>query len=327
MENALKQAVYEIWDHRKRILQFVAAATLFAFVLSFALPNQYRAMTTILPESGQSKASTLGGLADLAALAGVSTNEGKISKLYPTILTSETILQSILYNRYVVAGNTDSVDLIQFWGLDRSNPTKALEQGIAILRARLDASVDFRTDVVTVTVVMESPELAAETLNRLVHAMDRFLRESKRTNASEQRSWIGTRLIEVKDELSRAENNLKGFREKNRRILDSPQLLLEQDRLARQVQINSTVYVELTKQYEIARIEELKNIPLVNVLDPARPPAAKHQPKHLLIVATTLGISLLAAIFYVAFRKQFIAMVLLYLPYLPSRRTSADRKI
>jgi uncharacterized protein involved in exopolysaccharide biosynthesis len=169
---------------------------------------------------------------------------------------------------------------------------------------------------------MESPELAAEILNRLVHSMDRYLRESKQSNASEQRTWIGTRLAEMKGDLARAENDLKAFREKNRRVSDSPQLLLEQERLMRQVQINSTVFIELTKQYEIARIEELKNIPVVNVLDPARLPATKYQPKRILIAGTTFGISLLVAVFAVAFWKQFGGLIL---SYLPLRRPFADK--
>ena len=66
------------------------------------------------------------------------------------------------------------------------------------------------------------------------------------TNASEQRKWIEARLTEVKEDLEKSENRLKEFREKNRRIVDSPQfspkrcisgLLLEQERLIRDVQI------------------------------------------------------------------------------------------
>jgi uncharacterized protein involved in exopolysaccharide biosynthesis len=52
-------------------------------------------------------------------------------------------------------------------------------------------------------------------------------------------------------------------------------LMMEQERFAREVEINSTVFIELKKQLEIAKIEEIKNIPLINVLDPARPPAKK----------------------------------------------------
>jgi uncharacterized protein involved in exopolysaccharide biosynthesis len=313
-ENLIRRAVQCVWDRRKRIVQFVSATTLIAFGLTFLQPEMYRAETTLLPDVAQSKSSVLGGLADIAAAAGVSTSEGKITKLYPTILSSETILRTALTSPYVLRSRPDSIDLYELWGLDKSNPERAFERALQLLRARLDANVDFRTDVVSVTVVMEYPDLAAQILNRLVEAMDRFLRESRRTNASEQRTWIGTRLKEVKGDLEKSENTLKEFREKNRRIADSPQLLLEQDRLLRQVEINSSVFIELTKQYEIAKIEELRNIPLVNVLDMARPPVVKDRPKRVQTTVVAFLVSTFVAIFAVVVWKQFGSQIKQLIP-------------
>ena len=54
----------------------------------------------------------------------------------------------------------------------------------------------------------------------------------------------------MKEDLTKAENRLKEFREKNRQVL-SPQLLLEQERLIRDVQINATIYIELAEALEI----------------------------------------------------------------------------
>jgi uncharacterized protein involved in exopolysaccharide biosynthesis len=122
------------------------------------------------------------------------------------------------------------------------------------------------------------------------------MRWKKITNASEQRKWIETRLKQVEQDLRNSEEQLKDFREKNRRVLDSPELLLQQQRLARAVEINSTLFIELKKQYELAKIEEIKNIPIVNVLDPARAPVRKAGPKRatntvLMFLLTLVGTS------------------------------------
>ena len=45
------------------------------------------------------------------------------------------------------------------------------------------------------------------------------------------------------------------------------------------VQINSTLYIELKKQYELTKIEEIKNIPIVNMMDAGRPAAKKEKPQ------------------------------------------------
>jgi uncharacterized protein involved in exopolysaccharide biosynthesis len=62
-------------------------------------------------------------------------------------------------------------------------------------------------------------------------------------------------------------------------VTDSPQLTLEQQRLLREVTVKSTIVIELKKQYELAKIDEIKNISVVNILDPARPPVKKERPK------------------------------------------------
>lgn len=71
--------------------------------------------------------------------------------------------------------------------------------------------------------------------------------------------------------------------------------------LARQAKINETVYEVLTKQYELAKVEEAKEIPTIKVLDEAIPPERKAWPPRSLIVllgtiaAFCLGLTWLAA--------------------------------
>ena len=101
----------------------------------------------------------------------------------------------------------------------------------------------------------------------------------------------------MKQDLTKAENTLKEFRERNRQVL-SPQLLLEQERLIRDVQINATIYTELRKQFELVKIEEVKNIPVINVMDSARAPARKDKPKRATIVVTVFIISFICSIGY-----------------------------
>ena len=43
--------------------------------------------------------------------------------------------------------------------------------------------------------------------------------------------------------------------------------MLGQERLIRDVQIDSILYIGLKKQYEIIRIEEMKNIPIITEMD------------------------------------------------------------
>ena len=108
----------------------------------------------------------------------------------------------------------------------------------------------------------------------------------------------------MKQDLTKAENTLKEFREKNRQVL-SPQLLLEQERLIRDVQINATIYTELRKQYEIVKIEEVKNIPIINIMDTARAPAKKDKPKRAIIVLSVFFLSFFSSVGYTIVKHQY----------------------
>ena len=55
--------------------------------------------------------------------------------------------------------------------------------------------------------------------------------------------------------------------------------------LYRRMKVQETVYELLSQQYELARIEEAKEIPTVNVIDPANLPEKKSWPPRLLIIA------------------------------------------
>ena len=62
--------------------------------------------------------------------------------------------------------------------------------------------------------------------------------------------FISERLIDVQSELSQAETKLKIFREQNLQINLSPSLLLRQERLQRELEIQTQVYISLRQQYE-----------------------------------------------------------------------------
>ena len=60
----------------------------------------------------------------------------------------------------------------------------------------------------------------------------------------------------VKGDLESSEQTLKAFNEQNRQI-SSPALQLEQERLARDVEIQKGIYLTLKQQFELAKIEEV----------------------------------------------------------------------
>jgi uncharacterized protein involved in exopolysaccharide biosynthesis len=65
---------------------------------------------------------------------------------------------------------------------------------------------------------------------------------------------------------------MEHFLETNRQYRQSPQLILEWGRLQRQVDMRNQIYTSLLNAYETARIEEVKDLPVINIIEPPEVP-------------------------------------------------------
>ncbi len=275
----LQEILIPIWANRKRILLISFVVALVTLGINFLLPVYYKSTATLLPETQKDKLSALGQFADIANLAGVSVPGSEIARLYPTIVNSETILRSVIFKKYKTEEFPDSTTLLDYFDFDEETEQKKVSRAINQMRDLLDASYEAKTSIVHLNLEMQESELSAVVLNEIIAQLDEFMRKKRLANASEQVRWLSVRIGDVSEELKEAEEDLRRFREANRQVSFSPQLSVQQERLIRNVQVNSAIYVELRKQMELARLEEVKNTTIVNVLDVAQPPVKKGRPK------------------------------------------------
>jgi len=99
-------------------------------------------------------------------------------------------------------------------------------------------------------------------------------------------------IVLFKLELNSAEESLKNFRERNRRIENSPSLQLEEQRLLREVNVLTSVFTTLKQQLETSKIEEVKKSKYVVIIDPPYVPLERTSPKRkkMVILAGVIGI-------------------------------------
>jgi tyrosine-protein kinase Etk/Wzc len=290
----LSEMLAPAWQHRKVVLGVALGLAVVTGILNFAVFDlTYKATASLLPETEKGKLGAMSQFSGLAQLAGVSVPGSEISRLYPIILSSETVLKPVIEAKYKSMRYPDSVDLIQYFELKKPRREENVDQALRDLKDMMSTSYETKTSTVVVSLEMSESQLAADVLNETIRQLDLFMRLRRINTAAEQRKWINSRLEEVERELRSAEDALKVFRERNRRVADSPELLLSQERMLREIKVKSTIYEELKKQFELAKIEEIKNTSIVNVLDPARAPVRKERPKR----ATNTAIAFLLGLF------------------------------
>lgn len=292
-----------LWRTKSVIIVITVLGTLIGTGISYLLPKYYRSTAVVLPpNSDQGLAS---GLSNIASLVGVSLNEKPLSELLPSIVVSEAVLSEVIYHRFYSEGHEKQITLLEYWELNEDSAALNYEKALILFRENLEVNFDRRTNIITFSILMKEPQLAADVINVTTASLDKFLRLRRISNATEQRKWIESRITEVKTDLKMSEDALKEFREKNRRIDGSPQLRLEQQRMLRDVEINSALFIELKKQLEFAKIEEIKNVPIVTIMDSARPAAKKEKPKRWLFLVFSFFASLVSISAFMVISKLY----------------------
>ena len=140
------------------------------------------------------------------------------------------------------------------------------------LGQHLQVSTDLKTGVVTVAVEAPAADLAEQLVRYALDLVNAFNLRTRQTRATAEREFVEARASEAQGELREAENRLQGFLTTNRNFDNAPQLQFQHDRLQRDVGMRQDVYTKLVQAYEQARIDEVRNTPVITIVEaPIRP--------------------------------------------------------
>ncbi len=281
----------QLWPHRARIGRWVAGGGALLLALAFVLPPVYVAEVSMLDAPRPSGNSTLEQLGLSAQMLGIKTGGGGTDPLtYPDILRSRRLLEPLLAADFPTrAGRRVALEGYLVHG--PASPQRR-ERALRLLRKRCDIALDRRTNLLRLAVSDHDPVLAAAVANAAGRSLQDLVTRALMTQAGANRRFVETRLAESRQELTRTEATLETFRETNRHVDDSPHLMLGQARLMREVRAREEVVIALTREYEMARVDENRDVPVINVLDAAQPPAFRSSPRRLAMLAVGLLLGL-----------------------------------
>ena len=152
---------------------------------------------------------------------------------------------------------------------------------------------DLKSTFSVIKVTAEDPLFAKELADVVLAELEALNRYFKSQTVREKNTFIENRIASVEGDLEASEQALKDYNERNRQI-SSPALQLEQERLERDVEVQKGIYLTLKQQLELAKIEEVQETSIVQILDKpqiALGPSNKNL-KLSIIVAGILGMGL-----------------------------------
>jgi uncharacterized protein involved in exopolysaccharide biosynthesis len=282
---------------RHKVLVISVAAVVFAGAIAYAqLTSKFYQTTTKLVY--QSSAKQSGGLSSLAALAGLSlgNNTDDASAYMEDIIKSADFLSLFTSKEWLIADTNKIADTLtpialeDFWEIeidstekDKEKLLEAIMIGKMLKKKYINYEQDKKTGIISLITSFEDPKLSYDINVAMYEELNNTLLNKMHFKASENRKFIEERLAEIKGDLRRSEEILLRFKQQNRSWND-PSIQLQESRLIREVTINQELTLQLQKQYELAKIEEAKDIPLLDVIESPRR-ALKHFKPRLKIIA------------------------------------------
>lgn len=244
----------------------LAAVTVTSRLLS---ERQYAATSQFMPESPEQPARLAGLAAQLGISAG-SSNSAESLEFYQFLLTSPDLLLQAAESvyRFTPAGGTVAVDtsLVDYYGLTADSEFERRRAIVRQLESLITVTLDRSAGLVTVETRALEPELAVQINQRLLELVGSFNLERRQTRARAEREFAAAQLERAQRDLESAERDLERFLEANRRYAESPSLRFEAGRLERRIAIQQEVYAALAQALEQARIEEVRNTPVISII-------------------------------------------------------------
>lgn len=265
-EASIFDLVRIVLRHWRLVLLICVPAVIATAAWSLTMTVTYRAIVSIVPQG-----STDSGDLDLASSM-LSRGEGALLRKAINGTSVTDFYMGILKSRAVLDAIVDRFNLAQVYECPGGR-----WQAVDRLRSSSDVKIG-EQGIVEISVVDKDPARAAAIANAYVEELDRQNKRLSAGQATSKRIFLGNRLKEIEEKFSRIET-IPSY----------------------EAQIQENLYELLTREYEMAKIEEAKSMPTIQVLDEAIPPMRKFEPHRRKMVTMAGAGSFLLAVFLALF--------------------------
>jgi uncharacterized protein involved in exopolysaccharide biosynthesis len=260
-----------IHKHRRKILLVCLLAIFVTGAVSLLLPPRYAATASVVPPLELMGGDTGLGMGLLGGAEGAL-----LKKVMDTSSTADLYV-GILESRAVTDAIIDHFDLTRVYNVGgrRYKAERKLKKNTKITVSE--------EGIVYLTVEDRDPNRAAAMANAYVEHLDGQNKRLSAGQATSKRLFLENRLREAELKLDNVEN--------------IP---------TREVLVQEMIYELLVRELEIAKIEEAKSMPTIQILDPAVPPEVR-KARRAVMKTVLAGVVALTVMIFVAFAQECLA--------------------
>lgn len=323
------QALFKlIWKEKINIIIITSIILLLGAFYAFTAQEQFESEGKILPEL-QAKATKFGGLAGLANLAGVDltsldATDAIRPDLYPDVLRSTPFFLA-LFNEKVVTRDNRSIlfekfyneliekgDIIEKKYIEKPSVkengfllmNRISEIRIKDLKNRIRADIDKKTGIITISVKMPDPVVAANVTRFSMIYLTDYVTKYRINKAQEDLEFLEERVNLARGKFYN--NQTKKAQYGDQFQLPTIRLQsadLQRERIESEYRLSSNFYNDLLKKLEEAKLKVQQETPVFQVLEPPVVPSHKSEPRKSLILIGSIVFGGLVSLIVILFCK------------------------
>ena len=300
-----KSLFISVKSHIKNIMLFTMVITTITIIYSlFFAPIVFHSQLTMIPlVSGNSTNKSI------ASQFGFQVNNGGSEigsvQLIPDLVRLRSLHNAVLNRKFNFKNQQGKISLIDYYYGNKEDFKSNKELYYKLARRRLSNSLFLKknknNDIIRLTASGREAKFVAELASVVVEELMKIQNKINLSRVKEQGQYLIERIDSLSSELIVSEEKLKNFREKNRKISRSPKLLLDENRLVRELTTLELIYRNLKSEYEINRVEEIGDKKLIQILDEPLVPLMRTSPKRTLMVIQAFILALLISIAFASF--------------------------
>lgn len=284
---------------RALVIGAIIGATI-ALVPLIWTPAEHMATTSFAPQGNDFQRNSLLAFAGQFGLPTAAPSLSQSPQFYADLVRSRVILEPFARDSLVVPEmNNRKVALQTLLDITEGSDQRRVDNLVQKMTKAIQTRVVVQTGVVVVTVSTPWRSVSLDVAQRLLSRVNTFDLKQRQTQGSNERRFVERRLAEAKQMLRNAEDRFETFLNSNHSIA-SAMLQMERDRFQRDLQLQQQVVTTLTQAYEDARIREIRDTPVISIIQPPVAPeqSESRHPLLRLVIGGLLGafiVMLLAA--------------------------------
>lgn len=340
-----------LWKQRRKLIVWSICGALVGLVIAFSIPKEYTTSVKLAPEITDSKSSA-GGLGALASMAGLSTGatsgaDAVYPTLYPDVVSSIPFSTSLFDVEVTTKKDGRKMTVSQFldeetrspwWSAVLSFPFKIIgmlksEEEVAkehkldnfqltldesrmveALNQRIVTSVDAKTSVVTINVMMQDPLVSAILADTVVSRLQEYITDYRTNKARKDLEYAQKLNREAKANYYKAQQRYADYLDRNQGLaFYSAQTVKE--RLENEATLAFNLYNQTALGVQKTQAKVQETTPVYAIVTPATVPVRASSPRKMMIL---IGFTFLAFV-------ACAAWILYIAPLVESKKSSANK--